>query len=131
MHGHVDRECVLSAIEEADAMIFPSLHDSGGWAVAEALTLGVPVISLDRCGPATMARLAGSDASIAVKADRHAARNIATVLGSLQGDRSPTDRFRIGRLPDWLDMVYRLSVEKFCRYSTRDETVSDDEGRIV
>ena len=37
--------------EEADIFLFPSLHDEGLMVVAEALTVGLPVVCLDRGGP--------------------------------------------------------------------------------
>lgn len=37
---------------QADCFLFPSLHDSGGTVVLEALSFGLPVICLDLCGPA-------------------------------------------------------------------------------
>ena len=37
--------------EEADVFLFPSLHDEGLMVVAEALTVGLPVVCLDRGGP--------------------------------------------------------------------------------
>ena len=36
--------------QEADVFLFPSLHDEGGWVIAEALAAGLPVICLDRAG---------------------------------------------------------------------------------
>jgi glycosyltransferase involved in cell wall biosynthesis len=37
--------------EEADAFLFPSMHEEGGWVVAEALATGLPAVCLDRGGP--------------------------------------------------------------------------------
>ena len=37
--------------EDADVFIFPSLHEEGGWAVGEAMAIGLPVVCLDRGGP--------------------------------------------------------------------------------
>jgi glycosyltransferase involved in cell wall biosynthesis len=37
--------------EEADVMLFPSLHDEAGWVVAEAEASGLPVVCVDRGGP--------------------------------------------------------------------------------
>ena len=50
--GLVPRSELLRTLrEEASVMVFPSLHDEGGWVVQEALSFGVPVICLDRGGP--------------------------------------------------------------------------------
>jgi glycosyltransferase involved in cell wall biosynthesis len=43
---------LFSRYEQADVFLFPSLHDSGGTVVLEALSRGVPVICLDLGGPA-------------------------------------------------------------------------------
>ncbi|MFZ0746114.1 MAG: glycosyltransferase family 4 protein [Terracidiphilus sp.] len=45
-HSKIRRE-----YEESLAFVFPSLHDSGGMVVLEALAAGVPVICLDLGGP--------------------------------------------------------------------------------
>ena len=39
---------------ESVALIFPSLHDSGGMVVIEALAAGLPVVCLDRGGPGSI-----------------------------------------------------------------------------
>lgn len=52
--GWVSREQVLSMYQEHTAFLFPSLHDSGGTVVMEALSQGLPVICLDCGGPGAM-----------------------------------------------------------------------------
>ena len=42
------RELMLA---ETDVLLFPSLHDEGGFVVAEALAAGLPVVCLKRGGP--------------------------------------------------------------------------------
>jgi len=37
--------------EQADVFLFPSLHDDAGWVVAEAVTIGIPVVCLNLGGP--------------------------------------------------------------------------------
>jgi glycosyltransferase involved in cell wall biosynthesis len=37
--------------KESDVLLFPSIHDEGGWVVAEALACGLPVVCLNRGGP--------------------------------------------------------------------------------
>src|ERR1035438_5848043 len=49
----VPRVEVLALYETHDALLFPSLHDSGGTVVMEAIAHGRPVICLDLGGPAT------------------------------------------------------------------------------
>jgi glycosyltransferase involved in cell wall biosynthesis len=54
--GQIPREKVLTIYEEFDVMLFPSLHDTGGFAVIEAMFNEVPVICLDCGGPAVAVR---------------------------------------------------------------------------
>jgi glycosyltransferase involved in cell wall biosynthesis len=49
--GTLPRAEVLSKIAECDVMLFPSFHDSGGWASVEAMAAGRPVVCLDLGGP--------------------------------------------------------------------------------
>jgi glycosyltransferase involved in cell wall biosynthesis len=53
--GWVPRRDVLDLMSRADVMLFPSFHEEAGWAVAEAVAAGLPVVCLDRGGPAAMA----------------------------------------------------------------------------
>ena len=54
--GRVPREQVLQEYEKYHVFLFPSLHDSGGLAVLEAMAQGLPVICLDCGGPAISVR---------------------------------------------------------------------------
>ncbi|WP_144629139.1 glycosyltransferase [Arthrobacter woluwensis] len=49
--GQVERPEVLRLMGLADALLFPSLHDSCGWVVGEALSHGLPVVCVDLGGP--------------------------------------------------------------------------------
>ena len=50
--GAVSREQVWEKLAESDALLHPSLHDSGGWVCLEAMAAGHPVICFDLGGPA-------------------------------------------------------------------------------
>lgn len=50
--GRLPREQVLQRYREFDVFIFPSLHDTGGYAVIEAMVNALPVICLKCGGPA-------------------------------------------------------------------------------
>ena len=52
--GRIPRDEVSKLYERADLFVFPSLRDSGGSGLLEAMTLGIPVVCLDHGGPAEM-----------------------------------------------------------------------------
>ena len=45
---------LFNLFESHDLLLFPSLHDSGGFVVLEALSHGLPVLCLDLGGPGAM-----------------------------------------------------------------------------
>jgi len=51
-HPWLPRYEVMAMYKQHDAFVFPSLHDSSGNVVLEALSCGLPVICLDLGGPA-------------------------------------------------------------------------------
>jgi glycosyltransferase involved in cell wall biosynthesis len=54
--GWQQRDDVLRVMaDEADVLLFPSLHDEAGLAVAEAAAIGLPIVCLDRGGPPIIA----------------------------------------------------------------------------
>lgn len=50
----LERAAVLRSYPRHDTFLFPSLHDSSGNAVLEALSCGLPVVCLDVGGPAVL-----------------------------------------------------------------------------
>lgn len=68
--------------EEADLLLFPSIHDDAPFAVVEALSQGLPVVCLNRGGPPFLSDIGG----IAVSADDHhstVVQNVATAIGKV------------------------------------------------
>jgi glycosyltransferase involved in cell wall biosynthesis len=51
---HLERAEVMRSYLRHDAFLFPSLHDSSGNVVLEALSCGLPVVCLDAGGPAVL-----------------------------------------------------------------------------
>lgn len=49
--GHLPQSELFDCYQESEVFIFPSLHDSSGNVVVEALSRGLPVICLDLGGP--------------------------------------------------------------------------------
>ncbi|MDD0857166.1 glycosyltransferase [Arthrobacter alpinus] len=102
--GQMPRLDVLAAMQKADALVFPSLHDSAGWVVAEAAAVGLPVICLDIGGPP---ELAGPNGHV-VACDGNAAAEIARELSFLESAQrpQPSNRWSADRLPDYVDGWY-------------------------
>ncbi|NNE71304.1 MAG: glycosyltransferase family 4 protein, partial [Rhodothermales bacterium] len=83
--GWMDREDVLQALENADALVHPSYHDSGGMVCLEAMAAGKPVITLEGNGPAVLTGEAGLPVS---SPNRGAAvRGLARATDRLAEDR--------------------------------------------
>jgi glycosyltransferase involved in cell wall biosynthesis len=54
--GWVPRHALLSEVARAGVLVHPSFHDDAPLCVAEALSLGTPVVCLDHGGPAEVVR---------------------------------------------------------------------------
>lgn len=52
--GQLARPVLLDCYSSYDALLFPSLHDSGGFVVLEAMAFGLPVVCLDLGGPGVL-----------------------------------------------------------------------------
>lgn len=74
--GELPRDELLRLVrDEATVFVFPSMREEGGWAVGEALALGVPVVCLARGGPAVLGGLVVTDDD-----PRTMARSFATAI---------------------------------------------------
>lgn len=91
--GRVPRDEVLAAIAGARAFLHPALHEDSGMAVAEALSLGTPVVCLDRGGPPVLVRRWPEVPSRVVPPSTPAvtARRLASALREVSGLRTDTD----------------------------------------
>jgi glycosyltransferase involved in cell wall biosynthesis len=80
--GWIPRSSLLPKIAQAGVMVHPSFHDDASLAVAEALSLGTPVVCLEHGGPAEVARRWPTSPSrlVAPTRVRATARNIAEAI---------------------------------------------------
>lgn len=85
--GWLLREDLLRVMrEEADVFLFPSLHDEGGWVIAEALAAALPVVCLNRGGPPVLAGSGGLAVDPTLGVDATAAALAAAVRDAGRGD---------------------------------------------
>lgn len=88
--GKLPRNEVLRLMaEEADVLLFPSLHDEGPMVVAEALTVGLPVVCLDRGGAPAFGATAVRAGTV-----RQTSEGLARALSTAPAQAS-TSRFSI------------------------------------
>jgi|GEM_PF-1163713 len=52
--GAVPRQRLQEYYQDTSVLVFPALRDSGGSALLEAMTLGIPILTLDWAGPGEM-----------------------------------------------------------------------------
>ena len=102
-HGSRPREEVFAALREADVFLFPSLHDSAGWSVAEAMAVGCPVLCLDAGGPPV---LVGAEGGIVVPLRGNVVGRLANALDQTRMLHPQREQWSARRLPDLLNMLY-------------------------
>lgn len=113
----IPREQLMREMAEFDAMIHPSLHDSGGFVCLEAMTAGCVVICLDLGGPGLQVT---EDTGIKVPAlsPAQAVDDLAAAIERLAGDAALRNRlaraartrvedaFLWDKKLDWLREIY-------------------------
>jgi glycosyltransferase involved in cell wall biosynthesis len=117
--GVCPRDELLDHLARADAMLFPSLHDGAGWAVAEAVAIGCPVVCLDAAGPSYLVR-EGDGVRVPTHGDvAGALAKALAAVGRLDPPSIPfvrSDRFNVDRLPatlrGWYDAVADHPAER-------------------
>ncbi len=107
--GNRPREEVQKALLDADVLLFPSMHDASGFAVAEAVRVGCPVVCLDVGGPPM---LINGTLGIAVAPNRDAPRSLARAMRSVRRGE-PSDRWSTERLADRVTEWYERAVRDF------------------
>jgi glycosyltransferase involved in cell wall biosynthesis len=113
--GNVPRSRVLENLEQCDALLFPSLHDSGGWVTLEAMAAGRPVICLDLGGPAVRVTDA-TGIKVAAIDPEQAITDLTAALLRLQAD--PIHRAQLaeaGRLRVDQEFNWERTGEKLAR----------------
>ena len=101
--GQLPREEVLDALLRADALLAPAMREAAGWAVAEALASGCPVICLDRGGPSV---IASPEDGAVVPWQGDVVGKLAKALAGLHGRIEPVNRWSPDRLPEVLAAFY-------------------------
>jgi glycosyltransferase involved in cell wall biosynthesis len=92
--GQLDREEVLMRLGEAQVLVHPSLHDSGGWVCLEAMAAGRPVLCLNLGGPSVQVT-EETGIRVAAQEPEQVVQDLATAMRRLAFD-APL-RVRMGK----------------------------------
>jgi glycosyltransferase involved in cell wall biosynthesis len=106
------RKDLLRKYSEFDLFLFPSLHDSGGMAVLEALTAGLPVICLDLGGPGMLVdHTCGTVIPTAGLNDGHVVELMAGTLTELVNNPERLSRLSEGALRRSRALTWEANVQ--------------------
>ena len=107
LHEPVPRARIRALMEEADALLYPSMRDAASWVVGEALAVGCPVVCLDVGGPPLLVGSSGT----AVATDGDVPGNLARALEATPRDERPVVRWGEDRVPGLLDEWYARATD--------------------
>ncbi|HEV2209661.1 MAG TPA: glycosyltransferase [Verrucomicrobiae bacterium] len=122
--GRLPRERVLQLYSDYDLFIFPSLHDTGGYAVIEAMLNQLPVVCLDCGGPAVAVR-DGCGIRVPVRSRNEIIQDLAAAMQRYDKDRqllqehgqaarqAVLDHYDWERKADEMNRCYQKAVENF------------------
>lgn len=130
----VPHDRMAAVLRRHHAMLFPSLHNSSGNVVLEALSRGLPVICLDLGGPAVLTDASCGRVVATAGRDRAAcAAALADAIGELAADRRLLARLSQGALVRarqhlWPQVVQGLYADVARRLA---EPASDPEAERI
>ncbi len=113
-HDWMPREDLLKLYAEHHLFLFPSLHDSGGFVVLEALANGIPVVCLDIGGPGLIVDpTCGRVVVTKEKNEREVSQSLSlALLESMEPLRY--EKLRCGALRRAEEFQWARRIEEFC-----------------
>ncbi|MDB5805464.1 MAG: hypothetical protein JWN73_2786 [Betaproteobacteria bacterium] len=108
------QEDLLRSYREFDALLFPSLHDSSGNVVLEAMASGLPVVCLDLGGPAQLVDAScGRVVAVAGRSEGKVIEGIADALAEIARTPALAQSLSSGAVArarrfGWADVVARV-----------------------
>ena len=121
--GLLPRREVLMQLKACDALVHPSLHDSGGWVCLEAMAAGKPVICLDLGGPGVQVNPSTGFKVPAIRPDQ-VVHDLALIMKRLEMNRrlgaelGAAGRAHVSKVYTWgnkgryYDEIYRQVINE-------------------
>jgi glycosyltransferase involved in cell wall biosynthesis len=106
----IDHREIHKVYQSHDIFVFPSLHDSGGLVVIEAMSHGLPVVCLDLGGPGQSASAGGIVLATAGLSKRQVVENIGGELKALSENPSEFERISAAAIVRARDFLWHARV---------------------
>ena len=125
VEGFLPHDELLHRVAASGALLHPALHEEGGFAVAEALSLGTPVVTLAHGGPGELlaAWPHSPSASIAPRSPARTARAMGAAVDRFLAARAPVPAEPLRPVRSFGDEIlaaYELAAaDRNARASTR------------
>ena len=118
--GWIPRERLLVELRHAGVLLHPSLHEEAGLCIAEALSLGTPVVCIAHGGPAEIVRHwpATASALVAPSTPRRTAGALAAAVDRFLADPPPLPDDVVAPTTSFAEAVleaYRFAAEETTR----------------
>ena len=119
--GRLPRAETLSKLGQAQILVHPSLHDSGGWVCLEAMAAGRPIICLNLGGPGVQVT-EEIGIKVAAREPEQAIKDLARAMIRLAND--PKLRSQLGQ-------GGRKMVEQFYNWEVKAKKLAESYNTIV
>jgi glycosyltransferase involved in cell wall biosynthesis len=104
---------LLASYAGFDALLFPSLHDSSGNVVLEAMARGLPVVCLELGGPGELVDAScGSVVPVAGRNEEQVVAGLAAALREMACDDATIDRLRQGARARAANLAWATQVAR-------------------
>ncbi|WP_237067313.1 glycosyltransferase [Microbulbifer guangxiensis] len=107
----VPRDEIEKVYRAHHVLLFPSLHDSGGMVVLEAMKCGLPVVSLDIGGPSvTVTEKSGFLVPVIQRSESEVVEALSSALKELFSDQAKYRRLSIGAIKRSSELSWQNAV---------------------
>jgi glycosyltransferase involved in cell wall biosynthesis len=109
----MDRKDLIQSYSQFNLFLFPSLHDSGGMAVLEAMNFGIPVLCLDLGGPAmSVDENCGRVIPTGNRSEKEVVRLMSDCLSALASDPTALESLSRGALRHVASLTWQAVVAR-------------------
>lgn len=115
LRGRIPRNELIDEVAQSQVFLHPALREEAGFVVAEALSVGTPVVCLDRGGPSVLISCVSKSVAVEPSTPARTARALAKEVESLIGSRAVVSEDMVGAFERKLLAGYETARRKRSR----------------